>query len=110
MKIYSLYICISYSASVPTRHNDYPTTPIGLGSDLTRSSCQTLCAEEDYPFYGMEWSIRCACGGKETTKDKFIEGVAEFKLNEVAEACDMPCAGDETETCGGQEAFAIWET
>lgn len=87
-----------------------PLPRIGVDRDLTRSSCQELCASEEYPFYGLEWSIRCTCGGKETSKDKFIEGVAEFKLNEVTEACEMPCAGDETESCGGQEAFEIWET
>lgn len=52
----------------------------------------------------------CFCGGKETTKKKFLEGVDTFKLSEEVQACDMPCPGNAAQTCGGQNAIEIWET
>lgn len=77
--------------------------------DLTPASCKSLCDEKDFPFYGLEWSIMCFCGGKETAKVKFIEGIDKFKLGNNASACDMPCPRSASETCGGQSALEIWE-
>ncbi|CAM9665667.1 unnamed protein product [Pylaiella littoralis] len=78
---------------------------------LSRASCKEACAKDDFPFYGLEWSILCYCGGKHTTKAKFLEGIQEYQLAEATEACSMPCpAGDDPEdTCGGPGTIEVWE-
>lgn len=81
-----------------------------LSETLSRESCKTACADAGFPFYGLEWSILCYCGGKETTKARFIEGLEEYKLADATEACSMPCPVGETgDTCGGSGAIEIWE-
>lgn len=90
------------------------TPPKKISNSTSRVSCKDSCADEGFPFYGLEWSIKCYCGGKQTTnvtKGDFLEGIQEYKLAEATEACGMPCpAGDDPEdTCGGAGAIEIWE-
>lgn len=51
----------------------------------------------------------CFCGGKETTKAKYLEGLDQFVLGEETNACSMPCPGNVGETCGGANAIEVWE-
>ncbi|CAM9623568.1 unnamed protein product, partial [Scytosiphon promiscuus] len=76
---------------------------------LSRESCRDACESDGFPFYGLEWSIFCHCGGRGVTKTNFMEGVREFQLAEDTDECDMPCPGDKEENCGGPGAIQIWE-
>ncbi|CAN0484313.1 unnamed protein product, partial [Ectocarpus sp. 12 AP-2014] len=71
---------------------------------LSRTSCKEACEEGGFPFYGLEWSIICFCGGNKTTKAKFIEGIEAYRLADDTGACDMPCPGNGEDTCGGYGA------
>lgn len=98
-------------------HGPFPPVPLVVNSSslpksetLSRESCKTTCAAAGFPFYGLEWSILCYCGGKQTTKAMFIDGIAAYKLADATEACSMPCpVGDTGDTCGGSGAIEIWE-
>ena len=57
--------------------------------DLTVEACLERC--EDYKYAAVQNGLTCRCGnefGRET----------EILANS---ACDMPCKGDQTQTCGG---------
>eukprot|EP00752_Nemacystus_decipiens_P008859 g7905.t1 len=82
----------------------------GDSENLSRGSCKAECEKDGFPFYGLEWSILCYCGGTQTRKDDFIDGIAEFRLADATMACSMPCpVGDAADTCGGSGAIEIWE-
>lgn len=95
-----LVFLVNSSSSHPLLHNS---------ETLSRASCKATCEEAGFPFYGLEWSILCYCGGRETNKTNFVEGIAEYKLADATEACSMPCpSGDIGDTCGGSGAIEIW--
>lgn len=51
----------------------------------------------------------CLCGGEGTDQNLFLEDLKDFKLDERLNACDMPCSGNVTETCGGENTVEIWQ-
>lgn len=78
-------------------------------TSMTKLACRTFCKHGGYPFYGLEWSLMCLCGGEGTDQNLFLEDLKDFKLDERLNACDMPCSGNVTETCGGENTAEIWQ-
>ncbi|CAM9354384.1 unnamed protein product, partial [Hapterophycus canaliculatus] len=76
---------------------------------LSRETCRDACVTDGFPFFGLEWSIFCHCGGRGITKAEFIEGVKDFQLADDTDECNMPCPGNKEDNCGGPGAIEIWE-
>jgi len=68
------------------------------GSNMTIESCIAFCAGADYLYSGLEFSQQCYC-------DSAIQ-VPSVEAN--ATDCDMPCAGNALEICGGPNRISIF--
>lgn len=67
------------------------------GSTLTVEKCQAACWLDGFEFVGLKSGTECWCGtfvGGDWTKDQ--------------EDCKMPCPGDSTQKCGGDELFSVF--
>lgn len=65
---------------------------------LTIDGCLSLCEDEGYAFAGAEYGAECYCGNSVPTTITYSDT-----------ACNMPCSGDATETCGGGWALDLYE-
>jgi hypothetical protein len=63
---------------------------------LTPASCKVLC--QGFTYYGVEYSNECYCGNSFPASTLLSSG------------CNMPCAGDSTQTCGGSNALNIYNS
>lgn len=61
--------------------------------------CMDICIEGGYTYSGTQYGHQCFCGGEDTD---------HLKHGESAD-CDMPCAGDENEMCGGRWCMSVRE-
>lgn len=61
---------------------------------LTPAACIKSCAASGYTLAGTQFSKECWCGGALNTTG----GAGQAA---VASSCDMPCAGDASQSCGG---------
>ncbi len=98
---------ISFLANAPPCCFAHPTPPLKSDS-LNRESCKKACGSKGFPFFGLEWSIVCYCGGKEAGKETFIDMLDKYRVDD--ESCGLPCpkpgVGD---TCGGSGFIEIGE-
>ncbi|KAI7283488.1 hypothetical protein KC345_g2943 [Hortaea werneckii] len=64
--------------------------------NLTLERCAASC--DDFQFFGVEYAQECYCGSK--------------LLNNAAQqdpgSCNAPCAGDETQNCGGYNRISVY--
>jgi len=67
---------------------------------MTTVSCQDFCTSRSYPLSGTEYSSECYCG----TTFSPNTTLATPSIN----ACNMPCSGAPSETCGGPGALSVW--
>lgn len=103
-------LCFPFASAAAKHVFTFPTqTPATNSEALSRTSCKEACGKGGFPFYGLEWSIVCLCGGNKTTKANFIDGIEAYRLADDTGACDMPCPGNREDTCGGHGAIEIWE-
>jgi len=65
--------------------------PLGGGDNFTREFCGALGKNAGLATFGVEYGSQCWCG-------KDLPAYAQ-KLNDTD--CNMPCAGDSKERCGG---------
>ena len=66
---------------------------------MTPEVCKDFCAGEGvFTAYGVEFGKECYCGAVPP---------ASAKIDEAA--CDLPCGGDNTQTCGGADAINVFE-
>ncbi|CAM9882583.1 unnamed protein product [Hapterophycus canaliculatus] len=62
----------------------------------------TLCDGEGFDYYGTQFGNECWCGAG-TPEDTYL------RYGELDEsACDVPCAGDPTESCGGNTIMSVY--
>ncbi|EFQ30435.1 WSC domain-containing protein [Colletotrichum graminicola M1.001] len=73
------------------------STRMSLRGDLTVSECTTACAAQGFPYAGVEFGEECFCGTS-------IQNGAPVP----ATSCNMACAGDKTQYCGGPAAINIY--
>lgn len=64
---------------------------------LTRNKCLVICSYGGYAYAGMEYGRECWCG--HTLGDN-------VSMNGT---CNMPCAGNASETCGGQLSLDLYQ-
>ncbi|KAB5536295.1 WSC domain-containing protein [Coniochaeta sp. 2T2.1] len=68
--------------------------------DMTIEFCTATCSPY-FAFFGLEFGRECWC-------DSVIDRTAW--LSPDAGLCNMPCAGDPSETCGGRSTINIYGT
>lgn len=66
------------------------------GNDLTRAKCEASCWSAGYVFAGFKAGVECWCG-------KYIQG----DFSPAPSDCNVPCAGNSSETCGGSTFFDV---
>lgn len=65
---------------------------------MTVDSCAQYCMQRDWAFFGLSDSDECSCG-------------TEISINSVqvsASQCNMVCAGNSSETCGGSVGMSLY--
>ncbi|ORY85564.1 hypothetical protein BCR37DRAFT_242572 [Protomyces lactucae-debilis] len=60
----------------------------------TPASCAAACAANNFGYSGTEYSKECWCSSSPPTST-------------VSTACNMPCTGDGSQTCGGSDALSV---
>lgn len=84
-----------YTDNVALRTFSTRVYPPGL---LTIESCQAACASVGYSYAGLEWSVECFCTNE-------IENGGTLAPEDE---CEMPCAGDALEICGGPSRLSVY--
>lgn len=64
---------------------------------MTIEGCTDACFNAGYPLAGTEFATQCFCGLQ------FTNGSAATPLTD----CDMACAGNGTEFCGGPNRLNV---
>lgn len=87
-----------YSDSLSTRALS-GVTHAAVGSSVTSSNCAAYCASQNpgWALAGTEYSGQCFCGNALVGSTKIADS-----------HCNMPCAGDKTQTCGGSLALSVY--
>ncbi|KAK9423053.1 putative WSC domain-containing protein [Seiridium unicorne] len=67
---------------------------------MTISMCLASCSSNGYPVAGLEYGRECWCGNALDAGVKLEAGVKG--------ACGMPCAGDQSQTCGGPSLLSVY--
>ncbi|WWC92585.1 uncharacterized protein L201_007544 [Kwoniella dendrophila CBS 6074] len=70
------------------------------GSDMTIDKCVTYCAQEGFTYAGLEYASECYCG------NTLSNGAA---ISSYSNQCNMACAGNSAEVCGGPNAISLWK-
>ncbi|KAI0175889.1 hypothetical protein GGR52DRAFT_334817 [Hypoxylon sp. FL1284] len=65
---------------------------------MTLDSCQTFCSGKGTTYFGVEYARECYCG------DKLETGSAEAPASD----CNMACAGEASEYCGGSDRLSVY--
>jgi len=66
-------------------------------AEMSIENCATFCAA--FPWFGVEYSRECYCGVA-------LDGSSEQQADDTV--CNMPCAGDATEPCGGPSLLTAY--
>ncbi|KAL2118539.1 hypothetical protein VTJ04DRAFT_8199 [Mycothermus thermophilus] len=76
--------------------NQYRVLPINIihAEDMTAAKCAKHC--EGFYYFGTQYGNECHCGDIEPP----------IALDDAE--CDMPCAGDANETCGGSMKLNVY--
>lgn len=81
----------------------FPSTPRVLSGPqlysstaMTTASCAAFCSS--YALFGLEYASQCFCGN----------ALSASSANASASACNMPCTGDSSSTCGGPNALNLY--
>lgn len=61
---------------------------------MTPAACQAKCS--GYTYAGVEFGVECYCGNDFTTKTP-------------SASCNVPCAGDNSQMCGGPWAVSVFQ-
>ena len=66
------------------------------GGTTTVSSCAQFCAAEEY--FGVEFGTQCFCANSLGQGSVLVD-----------DGCDMPCAGNSGQICGGVERLSVYQ-
>ncbi|GAB1735597.1 hypothetical protein NU219Hw_g4173t1 [Hortaea werneckii] len=64
--------------------------------NLTLERCATFC--DDFPYFGVEYAQECYCGSQ----------LLNNAIQQDPSSCSAPCAGDETQNCGGYNRISVY--
>jgi len=67
--------------------------------NMTLEYCRSFCTAKGYLYAGTEYADECYCG------NSFVNGGALLASNA---SCDMICAGDNMQTCGGPNRLSVF--
>ncbi|KAI0006827.1 hypothetical protein F4779DRAFT_643846 [Xylariaceae sp. FL0662B] len=70
-------------------------------TDMTVDKCVQACGDKGFRFAGVEYSTQCFCGD-EVAQDRLPK-------NGTIGECNMPCAGDAGQLCGGSAQVAVYQ-
>ncbi|TQN64654.1 WSC domain-containing protein [Colletotrichum shisoi] len=65
---------------------------------MTPALCLQACADDGYPFAGVEYGGECYCG--------VVMG--NYTQPATSDKCNVPCTGDKTKNCGGAGHVEIY--
>ena len=81
-----------------------PDTVTNTVTDVTIDKCFTLCQGSfafNVQYAGLEAGNLCYC---------FREGDNYARLGKIDDSdCNLPCVGDSSQTCGGEDAIAVYD-
>jgi len=66
---------------------------------VTPDKCLTTCAAQGFHYSGLEFGTQCFCGAA------IQNGAAPV----APESCNLACAGDAAQVCGGSNAVSLYE-
>jgi len=69
--------------------------------DMTNEKCIDFCSSKGFSIAGSEYSRECYCGNSIPDSGAPVPGVPGN--------CKMPCAGDESEMCGGSGVITLYQ-
>ncbi|CAM9552578.1 unnamed protein product [Pylaiella littoralis] len=72
-------------------------------SSMTTDDCLTHCEEQGAAYMGTQYGRECWC---------YVTGRWDFDRfsgEEGGAVCDIPCAGNDEEICGGYDAFSLYK-
>jgi hypothetical protein len=69
--------------------------------DMTIESCLDYCEDKGYSFAGLEYGRECYCGN---AVDK-----SRLPVKGILGKCEMPCAGNKEQVCGGPGALSLYQ-
>ena len=80
-----------------------PATP-GGSANMTVENCLNACHSASYSLGGVEYSQECFCGN-------YLGNLAENggPCATNASTCNMPCKGNNAETCGGSNRINMYQ-
>ncbi|KAI7541180.1 hypothetical protein KC331_g8728, partial [Hortaea werneckii] len=65
--------------------------------NLTLERCATFC--DDFQYFGVEYAQECYCGSQ----------LLNNAIQQDPSSCSAPCAGDETQNCGGYNRISVYQ-
>jgi hypothetical protein len=89
--------CVADNENLPPMVSPFPYQ---LGSDeVSGASCMHFCDERGNSLAAVQNGNECWCGQvREASDVTFVE----------KERCDVPCAAQHGETCGGRESLSVY--
>lgn len=69
--------------------------------DVTIESCLDYCEREGYLFVGLKHGRECYCGNAVEKSKLHVQGQRG--------KCEMPCAGNKEQACGGPGTLSLYE-
>ncbi|KAI7197906.1 hypothetical protein KC316_g1756 [Hortaea werneckii] len=66
--------------------------------NLTLERCATFC--DDFQYFGVEYAQECYCGSQ----------LLNNAIQQDPSSCSAPCAGDETQNCGGYNRISVYQS
>jgi len=67
--------------------------------NMTLETCLNMCASKGFTMAGLEYASQCFCGSS------LVNGAS---LSVASKSCNMPCAGNSGEICGGPDAIQLF--
>ncbi|KAH8661991.1 copper radical oxidase [Xylariales sp. PMI_506] len=86
-----------YNDNTAARTLTYGPNVPGGANAMTNELCTSACAAAGYALAGTEYADECYCG------QVYANGGAQ-----VDSGCNMVCAGNSTEFCGGSNRLSVW--
>lgn len=85
----------------------------GSGTGMTQELCVSTCSGRGYKLAGVEYGRECYCGNEIMMNNLQGGGggggKAAVGVQQTADGeCNMPCAGDRDEVCGGSSRIGVW--
>lgn len=65
---------------------------------MTPAFCAEICGLSNYLYYGVEYGNECWCDNSITSGAAFVD----------PSKCNLSCAGDATQSCGGTLTMNLW--